>query len=192
MFNKKILVILFLIFNLTLSLKSINFCKLEQKVCKGYYDTKQKYQTKCGLNDCPKKFSIKCSINICSNNKTECKVFKQLNSYVNYVLEKEDKINPKIEERNKFIKHTEVCENKIYKYDSNDFCFAGMSCIKRFVSLSGLGYNYANKKIDCKCPIEYSFKCGRYCTIDSNACDYYKSNENKILFSKINKCSNPF
>ncbi len=190
MFNKKNLLILFLTFNLTLSLESTDFCKLEQKVCKGHYDVKQNYQIKCGLNDCPEKFSIKCSINICSNNKTECKVLKQLNSYVNYVLGKQDKINPKIEERNKFIKHTQVCENKIYKYDSNDFCFAGMNCIKRFVSLSGMGYNYVNKKIDCKCPNEYSFKCGKYCTIDSNACDHYKSNENKILFTKINKCSN--
>ena len=30
-------------------------------------------------------------------------------------------------------------------------------------------------KIDCKCPSKQSFKCGKICASDSNACDYYQA-----------------
>ena len=80
MFNKKILIILLIKLHLALALKSANFCNLKQKVCKGYYDTKQKYQTKCDLIECSdERFSFKCSNDICTKNKTECIKYKKLN-----------------------------------------------------------------------------------------------------------------
>ena len=61
--------------------------------------------------------------------------------------------------------------------------------MEKLVSPTGLGYNYVNRKIDCKCPNELNFKCTKYyCTKDSIACDYYK--KNKALFAKINNCNN--
>ena len=45
MFQKKILIILFLTVDLTLSLKSSDFCILkQQKECKGFYNKEQNYQ----------------------------------------------------------------------------------------------------------------------------------------------------
>ena len=47
------------------------------------------------------------------------------------------------------------------------------------------------KEIDCKCPSEKSFKCGKYCTKDSIACDKYKSYENNNHDSfNIKDCGN--
>jgi hypothetical protein len=198
MLKKQILIILLLSLHLTLSLKSANFCKLEQKVCKGFYDTKQKYETKCNLVECSKRFSIKCSLNICSNNKTEGNEYRQMNSYVHILLKKHsdlkmtDKYLKEKSSFETFNKHIKKCENKIYNFDPNDFCVSGQNCVEKLVSPTGLGYNYVNRKTDCKCPNELSFKCNKYyCTKDSIACDYYKKNKkNKALFAKINNCNN--
>jgi hypothetical protein len=190
---------LLLSLHLALSLKSANFCKLEQKVCKGYYDTKQKYQTKCNLVECSERFKIKCSSNICSNNKTEGNEYKQMNSYVHILLKKHsdlkmtDKYFKEKSSFETFNKHIKKCENKIYNFDhENDFCLNGQNCVEKLVSPIGLGYNYVNRKIDCKCPNEQSFKCNKYyCTKDSIACDYYRENikNSKALFAKINNCN---
>jgi hypothetical protein len=81
MLNRKILIILLLKLHLALALNSANFCTIKQKVCKGYYDTKQNYHTKCGLVECSdERFSFKCSNDICTNNKTECFKYKKLKS----------------------------------------------------------------------------------------------------------------
>ena len=198
MLNKQILIILLLSLHLTLSLKSANFCKLEQKVCKGYYDTKQKYQTKCNSVECSERFKIKCSLNICSNNKTECNEYKQMNSYVHILHKKHSELkmtDKYLREKSSFEtfnKHIKKCENKIYNFDQKDFCLNGKNCVEKLVSPTGLGYNYVNRKIDCKCPNELNFKCTKYyCTKDSIACDYYRENvKNKALFAKINNCNN--
>ena len=51
MLNRKILIILLLGLHLAFSLKSANFCKIKQKECKGHYNKKQKYETKCDLKN---------------------------------------------------------------------------------------------------------------------------------------------
>ena len=200
MFNKKILIICLLKLHLALALKSANFCTLKQKVCKGYYDTKQKYQTKCDLIECSDEtFSLKCSKDICSNNKTECNRYKKLNSNMYILIGKQAALNPKmtdqyLEERKSlqiFNKNIQVCNYKIYKFDQNDFCVNGVNCVEKIISSFGLGYNYVNKKIDCKCPNEKSFKCAKFCTKDSIACDYSKSNNNnKTFIANVKNCDN--
>ena len=46
-------------------------------------------------------------------------------------------------------------------------------------------------QIDCECPSKQSFKCGKYCTKDSLACDFYTLNSNmKYYFRKIAHCGN--
>ena len=177
MFSKKILIICLLNLHLALALKSANFCNLKQKVCKGYYDTKQKYQTKCDLVECSdERFTFKCSKDICSNNKTECNQF-------NILIRKQT--DQYLEERKKF----EICKNNIYKFDTNDFCVNGLNCEKKIVSPTALGYNYVRRKIVCKCPNEKGFKCGKYCAKDSISCDYFISNI-KLFNTNINKCNN--
>jgi hypothetical protein len=198
MFNKKILIILLIKLHLALALKSANFCILKQKVCKGYYDTKQNYQTKCDLVECSDE-RFKCSKDICSNNKTECNKYRKLNSNMFILIGKQAALNPKktdqyFEERKSlqiFNKNLQVCKNKIYKFEKNDFCVNGVNCVEKIISSIGLGYNYVNKRIYCKCPNEKSFKCAKYCTKDSSACDYSKlNNNNKTFISNINSCNN--
>ena len=194
MFNKKILIICLLKLHLALALKSANFCTLKQKVCKGYYDTKQKYQTKCDLIECSDEtFSLKCSKDICSNNKTECHKYKQLNSYFTNSKFSKKYFQTKMN-FDTFNKNIKECNKKIYKLNTNDFCLLGLVCVKKQVSPTSLGYNYVNKKIDCKCPNEKSFKCAKFCTKDSTACNYSKSNNNnnnnKTFIANVKSCDN--
>jgi len=197
MLNKKILIILLLKLHLALALNSANFCTIKQKVCKGYYDTKQNYQTKCGLVECSdERFSFKCSNDICTNNKTECFKYKKLKSNIYFQIGKQAALNPMmkdqyLEEISKFQMfkmNIQVCDYKIYKFDRNYFCVNGLNCVEKFVSPTALGYNYVRRKIACKCPNKKEFKCGKYCTKDSIACDLFKSN--KTLFVNINNCGN--
>jgi hypothetical protein len=158
------------------------------------------YQTKCDLIECSdERFSFKCSKDICSNNKTECYKYRKLNSNLYILIGKHAALNPKmtdqyLEERKSpqiFNKNIQVCKNKIYNLDKNDFCVNGVNCVEKIISSIGLGYNYVNKKIDCKCPNEKNFKCGKYCTKDSIACDYSKSNNNnKTFIANVKSCDN--
>jgi hypothetical protein len=192
MLNKKILIIILLTLHSAIALRSANFCHLKQKVCKGYYDKKQKYQTKCDLVECSDsddKLTIKCGLDhICSSNKTECNKYKQLNSYFtnSKFIKKYSKIKMNFDAFNNNLRG---CQKKIYKFDKNDFCLLGIICVKKQVSPTGLGYNYVKKKTDCKCPNVKGFKCGKYCTKDSNACDYLKLNKNnKTFIENIKTC----
>jgi hypothetical protein len=172
---------------------------VKQKTCRGIYDeTHQKYQTKCEFIKCFGKFHFNCGLNsnnICSKNLTECNEYNKiiLNKNVKILIGLEPSLNIKINNNEKdkiknFNKHIQNCKNTIYKLNTNDFCLNGLNCMERFVSPTALGYNYVKRKIDCKCPNEKGFKCGKYCTKDSNACDFLKSN--KTSFVNIDKCGN--
>ncbi len=69
-----------------------------------------------------------------------------------------------------------------------DFCLNGQNCVEIRKELTGFGFNYRkikiNKKIDCKCPESKSFKCDKYCTTNSIAC------ENKKQITNITECGN--
>ena len=192
MVNRKILFILFISIQLVFSLKSDYLCRLEQIVCKGFYDSKQQYKTKCKLVDCSSSFSTKCGINTCSRNRTECQEYKKFNSYVHTWIGKQAALNPKmtdmyLKERatlHAFNKDIKACKKRMYKLESNDFCLNGFVCAEK-LSLS-FGYTLIKKKIDCKCPNKNSYKCGIYCTKDSIACDYIKKiKQNQHFISSI-------
>ena len=113
-----------------------------------------------------------------------------MDSYVHILHKKNSDLKEKSSFET-FNKHIKKCENKIYNFDhENDFCLNGQNCVEKLVSPTGLGYNYVNRKIDCKCPNEQSFKCNKYyCTKDSIACDYYRENiknSKLILKTKVN------
>ncbi len=201
MLNINTLKILFLTINLTISLKSDNFCFLkkgeeQQLECKGYYDYQQNYHTKCEPIKCHGKLSYQCGSKMCSNNKTECNFYNYVNYYLGILFEATI-LNPELDhkftiEKRKidlFNKYIKICQNEIYKLSFNDFCVNGNNCNEKKKILNGFGYNYFIKQIDCKCPSRQSFKCGKYCATNSIACDYYKSNENQ--FNRIiNDCGN--
>jgi hypothetical protein len=182
MFNKNTLTLLFLTFNLTKSLKSIDLCILKQKECKGFYNKQENYEIKCDLIKCYGKLNYRCGTNICSKSIIECNEYNKMTLYNKIILESKtndtfmamkylkDKLTFKL-----FIKHIQICKNKIYEFQSNDFCLREKECKK---------VNITNKQqTDCKCPTNQSFMCEKYCATDSLACDYFKLNENSKYFT---------
>ena len=141
---------------------------MKQKECKGFYDTKNNYKTKCNLIKCPGEFKYECSPNICSKNQTALDLY---NKWV--LLIKENAIDSKAAKQFKlFNKHINNCKNKVYRFNSNDFCIKIKNC-----SLNG----------------QKKFECGKYCTKNSIECNYYyKSYEKNRHFDKINQCKFDF
>ena len=123
---------------------------------------------------------------------TECNEYKKLNSNVKRMLILE-RVRPflnsiiKTENLKKKMKHQmfnkdiQICKEKNYKFNSNDFCQTGLNCIEKIIKPTEVGYNYDIKKIDCKCPNENSLKCVKYCA---------EIKINKTLLSKVKKCGN--
>ena len=71
MVNIKIFVFL-LTLHLAASLKPNDFCIRKQQECKGFYDRKHNYHTKCELIKCNGVSRNHCGFNICSKNKNKC------------------------------------------------------------------------------------------------------------------------
>ncbi len=194
----RIISLIFLTLNLVLSLKVTDFCVRKQKECRGFYDKNQKHHNKCVTTKCHGQLRYECKSNICSKSKHECKNYIDLDSYIkliNTLNIYHSKFAAKLKnEIQIFEKNLNNCEKKIYKFASNNFCSYGRNCIKIISDLKGFGFNFrqfkTTEKIDCKCPSEQSFKCGKYCATDSIACDYYKSNKNEKQFDHINDCGN--
>ena len=69
------------------------------------------------------------------------------------------------------------------KFKSNDFCLNGKNCKEVQHNRYRIYY-----EIDCKCPAEKSFKCGKYCATNSIACGFIESN--KIENKNIADCGN--
>lgn len=191
MFNKKSLIILILTIHLTISLRSNDFCIVKQQDCKGFYDKNDNYKTKCEPVMCHGKYENDCGLGICSINKTECFKYNQLDMYMKMVF-KIQPINPVFAARHAeqkkefelFRNYIADCKNKFYKFNLYDFCINGKDCktVRRI-----FGLIQGPKNIDCKCPKKLSYKCNQYCTSNSVACDYFKSNK---IFYNIKNCGN--
>ncbi len=195
MFNRKILMILFLTLHLKIGLKSSNYCFIKQQACKGFYDEKQVYHIQCEKIKCHGQFSHDCGLNVCSRNNTDCMKYDKFKVSMKISIGRHPinskTTNKQFEQKklfDSFNKNINDCQNKIYKFNSNDFCINGKDC--KTIHKYGLLKIKYSKKTECKCPSKQSFKCDKYCTIDSNACDYFKSNENKNHFENINDCGN--
>ncbi len=193
MFNKTSLTLILLALNLTTCLIVNDFCVRKQEECKGVYDKKQNYKIKCNLVECYGTYSNQCgNLRICSKNITKCDKYNQLESLMKMYLEIEE-IYPNLvakykeQKKNFYLLNKKIknCKIKAYVFNSNDYCRNGKNCWTSF----GYGFLKTIKQIDCKCPAKLSFKCGDFCTKNSDSCDY-KSNNNKNKLSKINNCGN--
>jgi hypothetical protein len=198
MLQKSTVIVFMLALHLIYGLKSTDYCIQKQKECKGYYDNQQNYHTKCKPVKCNGKFSIQCGdkSNICTNQKIKCTKYDNALSFFFNIINEIKTSDPLfaakyLTEKNKiqiFNKHIKDCQNKIYKFKSNDFCLNGKNCVEIRKELIGFGFNYRKipitKTIDCKCPASKSFKCDKYCTTDSIAC------ENQNQFFNITECGN--
>ena len=184
MLNKKSLIILSLTFHFSIGIKSTDFCVLKQKECKGYYNENQIYKIECNSIKCHGAFRYDCVSNICTNKVTECSKYKKMNTYFN-ILNTIRSIDTILYAKNlnqtikikTFNHNIKDCNNKIYKFQKNDFCINGKNCLVKRKIGNIFSFNYVYGKTifrgtECHYPNEQSFKCGKLCTIDSNACNY--------------------
>ncbi len=196
----KVMIFFYLkLLHLTYCLRSVDICIQKQTECKGFYDKQHKYETKCTEIKCNGKFKNKCgSNNVCAKSEFICNEYNQLNNYyfsINkyktvpfFRLDRSMRDRKNAEKVESFKKNIKNCENKIYEIKSTDYCINGLGCVLKSKVLKGFGYNYKIKKTDCKCSIEMSFKCEKYCAIDSNACNHILNSNDYI--KKISDCGN--
>jgi len=185
MLNKKIQIIFLLlsilIKHLTVGLKPSSLCFLKQQECKGIYDKQQNYQTECNLIKCHGIFQFECILDTCSQSITECNEYNQINFYINILNDKLIETNnattknSKLFQKylketmklNEFNSYIPDCLNKTYTFESKDFCL--------------------NNAVS-KCPANQSFICGKYCSLNSIACDYQEMKSNESIVKSISNC----
>ena len=165
------LIILFIfLFNLVNCLKSNNFCELDS----------EKHQ-----HQCHGSFSFKCAAKICAKNQADSIEYRQMIENLKiYSAKNETKKYLKEMIKYKVIKNSfKKCELKPPNI-ANDFCI-----VRKMPPNIGIGYKvYKFSNVECECPTEeLSFRCGRYCTIDSTTCSYLSKNSKIIKFIS-NKC----
>ena len=171
MFNKKNLLFLLLLFHLTISadsdITSTNYCKGRESIkCHGIF----RYE--CGESN----------THICSKSKNNCNKY---NLYVTKLITVPStdplfaiKELKQINDFYLFKRQILDCQNiKMYVFKSNEICFNQKYC--KLI-----------REYDCNCPLKISFKCGKYCTIDSISCVFYKSSGNFLSKNNINDCGN--
>jgi hypothetical protein len=168
-------------------MRSNDFCIPKQEECKGFYDNHQQYQTQCNTLKCNGDLNNQCGLKLCSKTTTDCYNYRtMIDSYLKirrfsfrvfYTNKEVENKRDSIKSFNRLINN---CANKIYQFNSGDFCINNSkNCFEKKKIRKRFGYNYKFTQVDCKCPIEISFKCDKYCTTNSIACDYFKMNENK-------------
>ena len=168
--------------NVTFCIKSKDFCRLTQDEHN---------------DECPEVFSYKCGIvNICSKNQTSCKEYKKIDSFLKIIelmsnnnkkaLIKPEKTKKYLKESIKFKIINHHIQNCDYKFNADHFCLNEQNCIKKKI----FDFFFGSKFFDCECSEKHSFKCGQYCTIHSDACNYHRRlNETEIISRYFTKCS---
>ena len=138
----------------------------------------------CKLNsdstNCYESFENKCNQDYCTINKQACDDFLSLMIYVN--LTESLKIKQTVSSMIQLIK---PCRNK-KPIISINFCTNSLACFKKDSRLSAKTSIGFNRSIFCPCVGEYSFKCNKYCTINSKACESLKML--KKLPENVKKC----
>ncbi len=169
----KIIILLNIILKIEIfCLRPNDFCFKNEKICTGQYSNLV-YTVKCEEMKCKKPFSNGC-VNYCTTNEETCKNFLTWNYRT---LESSSPIMSK--KYKSFISSIKNCLTLKPKQDN--FCLNGKNCSKFFIDKSNF-----KSVMDCKCPKEKSFVCGKYCTRDSTICKAL----NKAKIEKINSCDN--
>ena len=183
------------------SLLSSRFCKISQKKCIGSYDLSNKYNINCTDIKCNGKHKYKCGQDTCATSRSECDTYLELTNLINsysmvfykYLVFQTASMTKFVQEREKlkiFNSKLSECSFNRYKFNSTDFCLNGKNCVEKHKFFKSKRIDFISKKINCKCSDRLSYHCGKYCTINNIACDYFFA-KNKTLSLSINKsCGN--
>lgn len=137
----------------------------------------------CSSLVCEGKYNYKCGSNLCSLNEAKCddylKFIQSLSYRSFHVL--------------KMIK-TRIAECESNKLDWNDYCAKNSNCFKKQLILTKTGFKTMDTKVECKCGENYkhSYKCGDYCTLDSQYCEILNLRmqyQKKLNKTEIQNCA---
>lgn len=148
---------------------------------------------------CQGDYHYQCSMNICAKTKKFCSKYNLFKEFKECSLCKIMKPNVYEKEMRKltqFIQKINTCPSQTGAFKSTDVCLNEQGCFE--VKLVSLRFNKGvkfSRECDCKCPGNFSFKCGKaYCAKDAYSCEKIELETNK--FSKnetsfvIKKCGN--
>ena len=173
-------------FQSTFSIKSTDICFATEKHCKGTYDLKSHYQTKCEIL-CQGKYNFACGTDRCAVSKAVCDehqtILHTLSIFftsVKYRAEKEKYII--------FNQTVKRCPTLAYSWQPNDVCLNGVSCYQRKEIPMRNDNIYSLKKIDCPCKGDFSYRCGKgYCAVHNKACEGFFLRD--VIISKVEAAS---
>jgi hypothetical protein len=146
---------------------------------------------------CTKKIDHKCHhsnfehncINYCTNNKTNCNSLKE---YSQSTQKFKNTLNDhlKIIRYRSFLNSIDSCENKIYKWDSNDLCLNKKKCIVRKRIPLRASDSYIEKITICNCKSGFTKCTQNFCAKTQEACEHFQKHiayHSKHL-SKLKNC----
>lgn len=158
-------------------------------------------ETKCENNICETAlcnhvdYKFKCGVNMCAKTKHACEMYTNL-----YIIARmnsfrsNDKQQRRYQSFKKYVRDCTHHRNMV----SLEVCARGVECYvkKKFTSKTRI--SQIVNKIDCPCPEEYSYECGKYCSIGKNECDQLIKMVNNSTYwtteeavrGKIEKCGN--
>ena len=188
-------ILLFIFIGETFALSSLlsqNFCKINERKCVGSYNFLNIYQVNCKNVECIGEYKYACGKDKCAKTQEDCDLYllllemykfsKFFHSY-NKIFNIEEKKAFKI-----FNNKLQECPLNKNTFKEDDFCLNESNCVEKTRSFRSVRAIYSSKKVECKCTDKLSYHCGKYCTLDSIACDFLKE-QNTTLSStgSINK-----
>ena len=168
MLRLKIILIVFLLIQLTINQKPNDFCAKFEKECKQSHASKNK--TICKKIACYGEYRFECGNDYCASDLKMCKKFQKMRFKINYFA------LPNLKEISKYknlIKRIAHCSQKNNDLKLENFCLTG--CLN---------------KTSCKCGGKYVNLCGDlFCSKDIKSCDYLiKKNLTDSIKKSIKFC----
>lgn len=179
-----------------LSIKSTDICFASEKYCKGVYDLKNQYQTRCEVF-CQGKYSYSCGTDRCAVSKAVCDEHQNILQTLS-IFFKSVKYRAEKEKYLIFNQTVKKCPNMAYTWQPSDICVNGVSCYQRKEIPMRNDNIYSLKKIVCPCKGEFNYRCGKdYCAVHSKACEGFFLRDvgitkNEAASLGIRGCGNDF
>lgn len=174
-------------------LKLSKICYIRDHVCKGTFNSANKYVVKCEKAECNESNPHTCGPDYCSSDAETCKSYQRMRIVVKNLMKSSKTYEKQISKYTSFIKSIQNCSSTSYKLQMEDVCINGQNCyVKKPLKLRYSGLHLYNK-IDCPCSNINGFQCGdKYCAVNQYVCNEFHVNmgQNSSLIAAIKKCGN--
>lgn len=190
LFHLACLLIAFHLANSSGSIKHEDYCKMEQMKCIGYYDFKNKYNTKCERLKCGDNYKYECSSGVCAVSRQSCDRLIHTLHLVKSI-KSSHAYHKEMSKLTKFTNGFRTCPVIKYDLKSKDVCMNGLDCYQMETFTYRNIRNNLKKLIICPCSGEHAYHCGDFfCAVNSQACDNLNNASLKSFNNSIRKCGN--